>query len=222
MSCQSRVNAVFAAAISIACVGCDETLDLYVDGGGSGKFPIAAAEDDGAVRVIRSQLPYANGYVFGDSQDLLVGNLDDGAEVISSRVLLRFNLSQWTGEALALRILCTGRVGSPTYMQAFAVTDFGALPAAGTEPADVSGYWNLMDSGMYLGNVYATANGWIQFTVKQTAIQQYRAADGRFALMLAYDTKRPPGEYYTFASFEKAQAQGHDAPYLELFYYPQE
>jgi hypothetical protein len=218
-----RMMAVMVAAISIACFACSEDLVLYVDGGEPGKFPLAAAQDDGAVRVYRSQLPGAAwGYVFGDSQDLTVGNLYDGAEVVSSRALLRFNLSQWSSGPLSLRILCTARVGSPIGMQVFAVSDFGALPAAGANADDVSGYWNLAELGTPIGNLTGSANGWLQLQINDSTIRQHRGADGRFAVMLTYDTKRAPGEYYTFASFEKAKAQGFDPPYLESYYYPQE
>jgi hypothetical protein len=217
-----RFSAVLAAAISIASSACDDSLVLYIDGGEPGKFPLAAADDDGVVRVYRTQLPNAYGYVFGDSQDLLVGNVYDGAEVVSSRALLRFNLSQWTSGTLSLRILCTTREGSPTYMQAYAVNDFGALPAAGADPGDVSGYWNLAEQGTYIGNLNGTANGWVQLQINESTIKQHRGADGRFAVVITYDTKRAPGEYYTFASFEKAKAQGYDVPYLETFYYPTE
>jgi hypothetical protein len=207
---QARWHHTFAAAAVLLACGCGDALVLYVDGGGPKRYEVASSVDDGAVRVVRSLLPgETTGYVFGDSPELVVGNLPDGTHVMASRALLRFNISGWTTGTLELWVRCTMRNGSPAAVGIYAVNDFGPLPEAGADAGDVSAFWNLPDSGLLVGTHIPYSGTWMTVRVPEQIIQARKSADGQLAFAIVYDTKDLPGNYYQFASFDQAASQGH-------------
>jgi len=172
--------------------------------------------DDGFVTIFTRFLPSRNGWVVGAMEDARAGIGFSGADTLLSRVLYRFDISSWSHGPLTLHLLSTAAMGTPGALQVFCVSDFPRLPDSMTgNPADVSGYWLLADSGSLVGAPTPVPNQWFTVTVPESVVATWKSSSGYLAFMLRLaDENQLAENWFRMVTFDYAVSHGTDKPYV--------
>ena len=184
------------------------------------KIYITSSGDDGTVFILRDYGPIA-GYIYGGGSGALIGTALSGNHSTISRGLLRFNISEWRGGAISLRIFCITKQGEPGQIDIYVISDFGPLPEEPygdpenpDDPGDVSSIWNLCLTGYRVSTITATEGSWIEVEVPEDVIISYR--DGNIlAFMIKLSNEDiEDNNWFGIATYEYAIANNMDPPHL--------
>ena len=148
---------------------------MYGCGGGSQTFlvEISTGTDDGHVSALTKFLPdTAYGMILNNFEDMGVGvATSGGGDTLTSRVLYRFNLSDWENSDVVLHVYCASIIGQPGSVEVLVLNDFGSIPnSSGTQPEDVSQWWFLVDSAEVAGEFTPVQGKWSNVSISSSLI----------------------------------------------------
>ena len=174
---------------------------------------IQSFSDDGGASILKSALPNKFGSLSPNMEWVIVGNMLGGENELLTRGLYRFNLSNWTGEDLVLKILCLGKTGNPGVVDIYIISDDWDLGSSQSEMMDVSSVWDLLSSGTKLASVSPSSLQWIEVEIPNSTLQGKQ----RLSLMLKLANEESIGvnNYYQFSTYDYWSSHGNSMPYLE-------
>lgn len=174
----------------------------------------AAADDGGVVKIGRSDINA--GWVKGNSEDIIVGIVDSGGLDLIWRGMYRFNLEEWNGGDIIIKIKCTNVNGNPGVLEAYLIDDFGPIvDVTSQDPVDISNTWTITNSGEKLDEIEPVVGEWFEITLTKDVIES-KISDANYiaiALRLA-DESIIGGNLYLLNSYEYGVSRGQLKPYF--------
>jgi len=194
---------------------------MYGCGGGSQTFlvEISTGTDDGHVSALTKFLPdTAYGMILNNFEDMGVGvATSGGGDTLTSRVLYRFNLSDWENSNVVLHVYCTSIIGQPGSVEVLVLNDFGSIPnSSGTQPEDVSQWWFLVDSAEVAGEFTLEQGEWSSVSISSSLIETYISDNNYVGIILKLKNEDVgPNNLYQFASYEYAESHNSEKPHID-------
>lgn len=153
---------------------------------------------------------------------MLIGGAKGGEHQTISRGLMRFNISDWNGRDITLKIYCIIKEGSPGELEIYLINDFGELPPEPQgdpqnpdDPGDVTYYWNLYQTGIKVGSVQLEAGSWLTITIPGDKVADYKTGSGVIAFMFKLADESGTYDYYGLETYEYADKANIELPYIE-------
>jgi len=138
---------------------------------------IRVRTDDGGVSALTQFLPdTAFGFVISDFDRMSVGvGLSGGGDTLTSRALYRFDISGWAEGTITFHGHCISKTGSLGNIQVYVIDEFGTLHnSPEPSPEDVSGTWNLLNTGIKVGEISPSDGDWFEVSIPNSVIQEKR------------------------------------------------
>ncbi|RLF33848.1 MAG: hypothetical protein DRN07_01420 [Thermoplasmata archaeon] len=179
---------------------------------------IKIGTDDGCVSALTHFLPdAAYGFVISGFDRASVGvALSGGGDSLTGRALYRFDISDWNDGTITFHCRCISRTGAPDSIEVYVIDDFGSLPASpGSDPQDVSATWNLLNTGVKVGEISPIAGNWFEISIPNAVVQEKKTGEGYLAIMLKLSNEEIGADNaYDLSTYEYAESRHENKPYL--------
>lgn len=123
-------------------------------------------EKDGGISILEGTLPSKFGMIITNGEEVFVGKMVGGDNVLISRAVFSFNLENWTGSNLKLKIRCTHVYGNPGNVEVYVLDNFNLNDV---NMSDVSEEWDKFNEAILIGEM-SLSEGWNEIVISNDTI----------------------------------------------------
>lgn len=214
---------IFLIAFLLFC-GCEEKQNNNVDE----KFKVFIANNNDDGFVARDNA-FINGVVILENTEPMKVGLFSTDEYstnqldLTSRGILRFDISEWDNTNITFFIKCLKVQGSNNPLDVYFMDDPGVMQEV-TQPQDILSVWSLTDSSpKYIMPAMPVENEWVEIFVPKLFVQQIiddkYSKNEHMTIMLQLfgdELIEEYDNYYEFATVDYTPNDDSDQPYIQF------